>query len=376
MSSIYIHIPYCKQKCSYCNFYYKTNQKDLSLLIKSIIKEISLTKDYLKKKELISLYFGGGTPSLINNSSLNLILNKIREHYLITSKTEITIECNPEDLNEEKLKFLKKIGVNRLSIGVQSFKDEDLIFMNRSHNSKQALNSIENAKSVGFKNISIDLMYSLPNQSINDWKKNLKIAFELNIQHISSYSLSIEEKTKLRHLINKNILTELSDIDSQKHFQLLIDECKKNNFIQYEISNFGEKDCFSIHNKNYWMGQEYLGIGPSAHSFNGKSRRWNISNNTKYINHLKNNILPFDEEKLKNSDKFNEYIMTSLRTIWGVDLNTLRKRFGDEIYTNFSIQIKKWIKSKHLNIEKNKIFLTTKGKYISDTITSDFFIIN
>ena len=376
MSSIYIHIPYCKQKCSYCNFYYKTNQKDFSLLINSIIREISLTKDYLKKKELISLYFGGGTPSLINNSSLNLIFNKIKEHYLITSKTEITIECNPEDLNEEKLKFFKKIGVNRLSIGIQSFKDEDLIFMNRSHNSKQALNSIKNAKKIGFKNISIDLMYSLPNQSISDWSENLKIAFELNIHHISSYSLSIEEKTKLRHLINKNILTELSDFESQSHFQLLIDECKKNNFVQYEISNFGKKDFFSIHNKNYWTGQEYLGIGPSAHSFNGKSRRWNISNNTKYIDNLKNNILAFEEEKLKNSDKFNEYIMTSLRTIWGIDLNTIKKRFGDDMYTNFSTQTKKWIKSKHLNIEKNKIFLTTKGKYISDTIVSDFFIIN
>ncbi len=346
------------------------------MLINSIIREISLTKDYLKKKELISLYFGGGTPSLINNSSLNLIFNKIKEHYLITSKTEITIECNPEDLNEEKLKFFKKIGVNRLSIGIQSFKDEDLIFMNRSHNSKQALNSIKNAKKIGFKNISIDLMYSLPNQSISDWSENLKIAFELNIHHISSYSLSIEEKTKLRHLINKNILTELSDFESQSHFQLLIDECKKNNFVQYEISNFGKKDFFSIHNKNYWTGQEYLGIGPSAHSFNGKSRRWNISNNTKYIDNLKNNILAFEEEKLKNSDKFNEYIMTSLRTIWGIDLNTIKKRFGDDMYTNFSTQTKKWIKSKHLNIEKNKIFLTTKGKYISDTIVSDFFIIN
>ena len=227
MSSIYIHIPYCKQKCSYCNFYYKTNQKDLSLLINSIIKEISITKDFLKKKELISLYFGGGTPSIINNSNLNLIFNKIREHYLITSKTEITIECNPEDLTEEKLKFFKKIGINRLSIGIQSFKDEDLIFMNRNHNSEQALYSVKTAKRIGFKNISIDLMYSLPNQSINDWKKNLKIALELNIQHISSYSLSIEEKTKLQHLINKNILTELSDTESETHFQLLIDECKK-----------------------------------------------------------------------------------------------------------------------------------------------------
>ena len=376
MSSVYIHIPYCKQKCSYCNFYYKTNQKDLSLLIKSIIKEISITKDFLKKKELISLYFGGGTPSIINNSNLNLIFNKIREHYLITSKTEITIECNPEDLTEEKLKFFKKIGINRLSIGIQSFKDEDLIFMNRNHNSEQALYSVKTAKRIGFKNISIDLMYSLPNQSINDWKKNLKIALELNIQHISSYSLSIEEKTKLQHLINKNILTELSDTESETHFQLLIDECKKNNFVQYEISNFGKKNYFSVHNKNYWTGNEYLGIGPSAHSFNGKIRRWNISNNTKYINHLKKNILPYELEKLKNSDKFNEYIMTSLRTIWGVDLNTLNKRFGDEIYTYFGLQIKKWVKSKHLFVEKNKVYLTTKGKYISDSICSDLFIID
>ena len=376
MSSLYIHIPYCKQKCAYCNFYFKTNQKDKNILVKSLVKEISLTKDYLKDNKLKSLYFGGGTPSLMNKECLDLIYRNIQEYYQITSETEITIECNPEDLTIEKLKDLKNIGFNRLSIGIQSFKDEDLVFMNRNHDRNQAIHSVKNAKISGFKNISIDLIFSLPNQSLKDWKENLKIAFELDIQHISSYSLTIEEKTRLKYLIDKNKLTELEEVESSNHFKLLVDECEKRGFIQYEISNFGKRDYFSTHNSNYWIGSEYLGIGPSAHSYNGKSRRWNISSNSKYIHSINNNIIPLVEEKLTNSEKFNDYIMTSLRTIWGTDLIFVKKIFGYNTYLNLNYQIQKWIISEDIYQEKNKIYLTTKGKFISDSICLDLFIVD
>ena len=376
MSSLYIHIPYCKQKCTYCNFYFKTNQKDKNKLVKSLVKEISLTKNYLKDNKLKSLYFGGGTPSLMSKESLDLIFRNIQQYYQVNSETEITIECNPEDLTIEKLKDLKKIGFNRLSIGIQSFKDEDLVFMNRNHDRNQAINSVKNAKIAGFKNISIDLIFSLPNQSLKDWNENLKIAFELDIQHISSYSLTIEEKTRLKYLIDKNKLTELADVESSNHFRLLVDECKKRGFIQYEISNFGKRDYFSTHNSNYWIGSEYLGIGPSAHSYNGKCRRWNISSNSKYIHSINNNIIPLIEEKLTSSEKFNDYIMTSLRTIWGTDLIFVKKIFGYSIYSNLNNQIQKWIISEDVYQEKNKIYLTTKGKFISDSICSDLFIVD
>ncbi len=373
MSSIYIHIPYCKQKCTYCNFYLKTNLKDKNKLIESLIKEISLTKNYLKDTKLKSLYFGGGTPSLLNKENLDLIFRKVKKYYQVSSEAEITIECNPEDLTIEKLKDLKNIGFNRLSIGIQSFKDEDLIFMNRNHNRNQGIKSVKNAKDAGFKNISIDLIFSLPNQSLKDWNENLRMAFELDIQHISSYSLTIEEKTKLKYLIENNKLSELVDIESSNHFRLLVEECEKRGFIQYEISNFGKKNYFSTHNSNYWVGSEFLGIGPSAHSYNGESRRWNISSNSKYIQSIKNNIIPSNEEKLTNSEKFNDYIMTSLRTIWGADLILIKKKFGKTIHSDLNKQIQKWIKSKDIFQEKEKIYLTTKGKFISDSICSDLF---
>lgn len=309
----------------------------------------------------------------MSKESLDLIFRNIQQYYQVNSETEITIECNPEDLTIEKLKDLKKIGFNRLSIGIQSFKDEDLVFMNRNHDRNQAINSVKNAKIAGFKNISIDLIFSLPNQSLKDWNENLKIAFELDIQHISSYSLTIEEKTRLKYLIDKNKLTELADVESSNHFRLLVDECKKRGFIQYEISNFGKRDYFSTHNSNYWIGSEYLGIGPSAHSYNGKSRRWNISSNSKYIHSINNNIIPLIEEKLTSSEKFNDYIMTSLRTIWGTDLIFVKKIFGYNIYSNLNNQIQKWIISEDIYQEKNKIYLTTKGKFISDSICSDLF---
>ena len=375
MSAIYIHIPYCKQKCSYCNFYFKTSQKDKIKLVDSILKEIDFRKSYLQDKKLNSLYFGGGTPSLLNEEDLIKIFNKLKKHFEISSKTEISFECNPDDLSKDKLKLLKEIGVNRLSVGIQSFKEEDLQFMNRSHNSKQALECIQDAQEVGFNNISIDLIFSLPNQSLNDWRENLEKAFSLKIQHISAYSLTIEEKTKLKHLIDTNQIIELDDVESSKHFEILVSECEKRGFIQYEISNFGKENYFSKHNSNYWIGQEYLGIGPSAHSFNGDSRQWNISNNTKYIKQINESVLPFKKEYLSNSQKYNDYIMTSLRTIWGINLNLIKTKFGIDAFIHLKKEMIKWVESEDIYLEDEKLFLTTKGKFISDSICSDLFIL-
>lgn len=344
-------------------------------MIKCMAEEIKLRKSYLFNKRLNSIYFGGGTPSILNENDLKILFEEIRNHFIIDKNTEVTFECNPDDLSKEKLKILKNIGVNRLSIGIQSFKDKDLQFMNRSHNSNQAKNCIKDAQDMGFENISIDLIFSLPNQSLNDWKRNLEIAFSLEIQHISAYSLTIEEKTKLKHLIDTNQINELDDIESSKHFEILVSECEKRGFIQYEISNFGRENYFSKHNSNYWIGEEYLGIGPSAHSFNGDSRQWNISNNTKYIKQINESVLPFEKEQLSNSQKYNDYIMTSLRTIWGVDLNLIKNKFGIDAFIHLKKEMIKWLESEDIYLEEEKLFLTTKGKFISDSICSDLFIL-
>ena len=344
-------------------------------MIKCMIKEIELRQNYLKSNVLDSIYFGGGTPSLLENTDFIKIFQKIKEQFKISENCEITVECNPDDLSTEKLTFIKGIGVNRLSIGIQSFKEEDLLFMNRSHNRQQALDCVKEAQKLGFTNISIDLIYSLPQQSLEDWKHNLDIAFSLNIQHISSYSLTIEEKTKLAQLIKNKEIKELEDIESVKHFDLLNEECQKNKFIGYEISNYGQKGYFSKHNSNYWLAKQYLGIGPSAHSYNGKSRSWNISNNTKYIKSLEENILPSEIEILSKNQQYNDYIMTTLRTIWGIDIEFIKINFEKSTYDYLLNQIEKWVKSEDIYKKEEKVYLTTKGKYISDSICSDLFIV-
>ncbi|MDG2059100.1 MAG: radical SAM family heme chaperone HemW [Flavobacteriales bacterium] len=373
MSSIYIHIPYCKQKCSYCSFYYRISQKDKKEMINSLKKEIELRKQYLNNNTIETIYFGGGTPSILTESEISLLINTITENYTVINNAEISLECNPDDLTKKKVQNLKKSGINRLSIGIQSFNDEDLKFMNRSHNSSQAIESVQLAKEIGFNNISIDLMYSLPQQSLEKWKKNLDIAFSLEIQHISAYSLTIEEKTKLKSLLKKGEFSELDDIASSEHFDLLMMEAEKNKFIQYEISNFGLNGFFSKHNSKYWQAGHYLGIGPSAHSYNGETRSWNVNSNTKYIQDISENKIECEEEILSNFQKYNDYIMTSLRTISGVNLNYIKQEYGENYLIYFNNELHKWIKSEHVFIEKEIVYLSKKGKYISDNICSDLF---
>jgi len=375
LASIYIHIPYCKQACTYCDFHFKIAQKDKIEMLKSIEKEIIERARYLNQQKIRSIYFGGGTPSILDDIDFKKILSQIGKNYSIADNAEITLECNPDDLDEKKLTSLKNLGINRLSIGIQSFDDADLKFMNRSHNASEAENCIHLAKMVGFKNITIDLIYGLPNQTLSKWEENLSKMFALNIQHFSPYALTVEKKTALNHLVETKKVSLPNDEKIVEQFNFLQEKAKENNFIHYEISNFGKEGYFSNHNSSYWKSQYYLGIGPSAHSFNGKSRRWNVSSNKKYIEGISNKTTYFETEILSTEQQYNEYVLTSLRTIWGADSAIIQNKFGAEIHAHFLKEIEKWISKKYILSEENIITLTQKGKAFADAIASDLFIV-
>lgn len=344
-------------------------------MLKSMHKEIKQRKDYLNKKEVSSIYFGGGTPSILSISEIKNLLKLIFKNYPVNNDAEITIECNPDDLTENKLTAFKKIGVNRLSIGVQSFNDSDLKFMNRSHDAKKAIESIELSKKIGFKNINVDLIYGLPNQTLTEWKNNLEIIFNLGVQHLSAYSLTIERKTSLYYLIKKRKIEMITEKEIIDQFNLLQTKAKQNGFIHYEISNFGQEKYFSKHNISYWKNNHYIGIGPSAHSYNGNSRRWNISSNKKYILNINSNSNYFEQEELSTTQQYNEYIFTSLRTMWGVSLKNIQKTYGNEIKSYFVKEIEKWEVKKYVICRSNVYSLTPQGKIFADNISSDLFIV-
>lgn len=373
MAGIYIHIPYCKKKCIYCNFYFQISQKNKKELIKSIIKEIELRKNYLKNLSINTVYFGGGTPSVLEKKEIKKILNQIYTTFNINNDAEITMECNPEDINLSKLKFLKTIGFNRLSIGVQSFNDSDLKLLNRTHNSSQAINCILQAKKIGFKNISIDLIYGLPNQSLKKWELNMVEFFKLDVSHFSAYQLTIEKNTFLNKLLNKGEIQLPKENTVLSQYKLLLKMSKKFGYINYEISNFGKVNYFSEHNISYWRNNYYIGIGPSAHSYNGTERRWNVSSNSKYINNINDEKIFYKKEILSKNQKYNEYVFTSLRTIYGVDSEYIERKFGKKIKDHFIREIKKWEALKLTKIN-TKYFLNNEGKLHADTISSDLFI--
>ena len=373
MAGIYIHIPYCKKKCIYCNFYFQISQKNKKELIKSIIKEIELRKNYLKNLSINTVYFGGGTPSVLDKEEIKKILNQIYKVFNINNDAEITMECNPDDLNLSKLKFLKTIGFNRLSIGVQSFNDSDLKLINRTHNSSQAINCILQAKKIGFKNISIDLIYGLPNQSLKKWELNMVEFFKLDVSHFSAYQLTVEKNTFLNKLLNKGKIQLPKENTVLSQYKLLLKMSKKFGYINYEISNFGKVNYFSEHNISYWRNNYYIGIGPSAHSYNGVERRWNVSSNSKYINNINDEKIFYKKEILSENQKYNEYVFTSLRTIYGVDSEYIERKFGKKIKDHFIREIKKWEALKLTKIN-TKYFLNNEGKLHADTISSDLFI--
>ncbi len=373
MSSIYIHIPFCKQACYYCDFHFSASLKLKNEMVRALKDELLFRKGEMGEK-VESIYFGGGTPSILDTDEIRSLLEVIYRNYTVSYLPEITLEANPDDLTARKIEALASTRINRLSIGIQSFFDDDLRFMNRAHTAEEAITSVKNSLSY-FKNITIDLIYGVPGTDNAKWKKNLQTAFDLKVPHISAYALTVEKRTALAHFIRKGKYPPVEEETARNHFQILTEEAKKHDFIQYEISNFGKEGFFSKHNTSYWQGKSYLGIGPSAHSFTGNQRSWNISNNSKYIKAIQQGKLPSESEELSLTDQYNEMIMTGLRTIWGVSVKETKKRFGKELVAKLLSSSQKYIERDLLKFENNTLKLTEKGKFLSDGITADLFII-
>lgn len=372
--TLYIHIPFCKKACHYCDFHFSTTLNKKSEMVNAICDELILRKHEITQP-IETIYFGGGTPSLLENEELELIFETIFNNFSVLENAEITLEANPDDLTLDKIIALSKTKTNRLSIGIQSFDDKDLILMNRAHNSHEAIKSLENAQKY-FKNITIDLIYGLPNAYLKDWKKNIETALSFNIPHISCYALTVEPKTALQKMIATQKIKPLNDEAAQEQFMILIEILEKQGFIHYEMSNFGKEGFFSQNNTAYWTGKKYVGIGPSAHSFDGKKRSWNIANNIKYINEIKNGYLPQEYEILTPKDLFNEYLMTSIRTMHGVSLAKIEKDFGIKTLEQLKKNAQKYLDLQLLALEKDFLKTTKKGKFLSDGIISDLFLLH
>lgn len=375
MSGIYIHIPFCKQACHYCDFHFSTSMKKKEEMVLALTKEIQIRKGEFEKNTVETIYFGGGTPSRFEIADLKLQIDSIYKNYKVAQNPEITLEANPDDLSSAYLIGLSKIGINRLSIGIQSFFEEDLMMMNRVHNSEEAKKCLEEATK-HFDNISLDLIYGIPGMSNKKWKQNIETALSFNIPHISSYALTVEPKTALNKLIQTGKIAKPNDDLAQEQFSILVETLEKNGFIHYELSNFGKKNYFSKNNSAYWLGKKYIGIGPSAHSYDGISRSWNVANNYLYLKSIDENKLPSENEILSKTDRYNEYIMTGLRTIWGVSLVRIEKEFGIDCLEYLHKQAQKFLDDKVLSIEENVLKTTQKGKFLTDGIASDLFVIN
>lgn len=375
MSGIYIHIPFCKQACHYCDFHFSTSLKKKYELIQAFVKELTLRKDEMRNQTVETIYFGGGTPSLLTNDELQLLIDAVYKYYNVAANPEITLEANPDDLTIQRINELANSPINRLSIGIQSFFDEDLKLMNRAHNANEAKLCLEEATKC-FENITIDLIYGIPGLTNKRWIENIETALAFKIPHISTYSLTVEPKTALESFIKKGTINDVDEDVTQEQFHRLIEKLESEGYVQYELSNFGKRGFFSKHNTSYWQGKSYLGIGPSAHSFNGKQRSWNVRNNSIYIKSLSNNVLPMEVETLSTTDKYNEYVMTGLRTIWGVSLHKIEQDFDKSYKTYLLEQSQKHINEDLLYIDDDKIGITNKGKFLSDGIASDLFKLN
>ncbi|ALU75640.1 coproporphyrinogen III oxidase [Tenacibaculum dicentrarchi] len=372
MAGIYIHIPFCKQACFYCDFHFSTSLKKKNELISCLITELEIRKNELQNELIETIYFGGGTPSLLSSEEITSLLNAIYKHYKVIENPEITLEANPDDLSEEKILELANSPINRLSIGVQSFFEEDLKSMNRAHNSKEAKECLSIATRY-FDNITVDLIYGVPDMSNERWKENLQIAFDFGVNHISSYALTVEPKTVLDSFVKNGKYPEPDETEAKEHFDILVAETAKNGFVHYEISNFGKPAYFSKHNTSYWLGKKYIGIGPSAHSFSKTHRSWNIANNAKYIKELQEGKLPNEQEELSEEDQFNEYLMTGLRTIWGVSLAEIQANFKACFKEDLLKSSEKFIAEGLLIIENNTLKTTPKGKFLADGLASELF---
>lgn len=374
MSGIYIHIPFCKQACYYCDFHFSVNLKKKDAMLKAVENELVLRKEELGSEVVQSIYFGGGTPSLLKSSEIGNILETIHRNFKLTDTPEITLEANPDDLDKQKINKLKSAGINRLSIGIQSFYDEDLRLMNRAHDSIQARRCLDEAARQ-FENISIDLIYGIPGMTTERWSKNIETALGYDPPHISSYALTVEPRTALKAYIDKGLISELDEEMVEEQFRFQLERLGKAGYVHYEISNFGKPGYFAVNNTAYWQGKSYLGIGPSAHSYDGRRRSWNIRNNTKYIKSISEGNLPLEREVLSTRDRYNEYVMTGLRTIWGISLQKTARDFGP-LYASFlRKQADEYIDEKLLYLEDDVLRATEEGKFLIDGIASHLFML-
>ena len=344
-------------------------------MVLALAKEMQMRKSESQGETVETIYFGGGTPSVLTNEEINCLIQEVYSNFEVAENPEITLEANPDDLSEERIIELSKTRINRLSIGIQSFFEDDLKMMNRAHNSAEAKKSLQIATQY-FDNISVDLIYGIPGLTNEMWKQNIETALSYGVPHISSYALTVEPKTALKKLIQTGKIAEPKDDIAQEHFQILVDILQENGFIHYELSNFGKENYFSKNNSAYWLGKKYLGIGPSAHSYDGVSRSWNIANNIVYLKSLEESKLPSEKEILTQEDRYNEYVMTGLRTIWGVSLDRIQTEFGAKLLSYLLKQSEKFLNDDLLSIENNVLKTTKKGKFLADGIASDLFLIN
>jgi len=375
LAGIYIHIPFCRQKCHYCNFYSLASLKYADSFIDALLQEIALRKAYLSDEEIHTIYLGGGTPSLLSADSLNRIADVIHAHYLVHPDAEITLEANPDDISKDYLHQLRHTFINRLSIGIQSFFDEDLVYLHRVHTSSQAHQAIQLAKEAGFDKLTIDLIYGIPGLTDEKWEANIAAFLDMDIHHLSAYALTVEPHTALAHLISKGTMQAVDEQQSANQFELLMQRMEAAGFIHYEISNFARPGHYSRHNSLYWTAGNYLGLGPSAHSFNGYSRQWNVSNLKQYIEQIGQVESITEKEILTIEQRYDEYVMTSLRTSWGCDLEHIQNAFGTTYSDYCNKQAEKYIQSGHLTKLQNRYFLTFKGKLFADGIASELFMV-
>lgn len=372
MAGIYIHIPFCKKACHYCNFHFSTQLKSLQATIDAIAKELSLQKSYLKGQLIETIYFGGGTPSLLSDLQIDTLLTTIYKHYKLATDIEITLEANPDDITITRLPVWRKLGINRISLGVQSFNEDELIWMNRAHHARQSIESIQHIQ-LFFENYSIDLIYGSPLLSDGSWEKTLQSVQEMAVPHLSCYALTVEPKTALDKMIQQQKKLPVNNEHQAKQFETLMLFAEKTGYLHYEISNFCRSGFESKHNSSYWSGEHYLGVGPSAHSFNTHSRQWNISNNALYVQALNKATIPFEVEQLTTVQQLNEYIMTSIRTAKGLSLEKIVESWGNQRKITLSLAAVKYLQNGFMEEKNNFLQLTKKGKLAADGIAADLF---
>lgn len=375
MPGIYIHIPFCKQACHYCDFHFSTSLGKKEAMVSALCRELELRKDEFRDEVVETIYFGGGTPSVLSVNQIDSILNAVYTHYTVDNDPEVTLEANPDDLSVEKLHELNASAINRLSIGIQSFFEADLVLMNRAHNAVEAEDCIHRALRY-FSNISLDLIYGIPGMGQERWKRNVEKALAFNIPHISSYALTVEPKTALASFIDKGLITAVSDEVAEAHFHILLEMMEKAGFQCYEISNFGKPGFFSKNNTAYWQQKKYMGIGPSAHSYDGMRRGWNINNNPKYLKAIARDELPMEVETLSTKDRYNEYVMTGLRTMWGVSYEKVRESFGQNYLDYLQQQASRHLETHLLFGDGDRLLTTRKGRFLADGIAADLFLVN